>query len=178
MFVTMPDDYFVSSSASFLLEYYTLFANSSDVQTTTMASLGKDVIKTEQGSLASWLLNIVALARGQLYSKVDRMLDTLFLVLLFGIIGLLILLCAQYRQHAQLVAEHKGDSSNGVKEGTQETLDDYNSIATEVRPWVLQLESVLRTAMASAQPEMSPEQIEAAVSARMQGLASRFLKQA
>ena len=32
--------------------------------------------------------------------------------------------------------------------------------------------------MASDQPEMSPEQIEAAMSVRMQGLASRFLKQA
>ena len=163
------------------MEYYTLFANASDVQTTKMASLGKDVIKTQGGSLAPWLLNIVVLGWGQLNSKVDRMLDTLFLVILLGITGLFILLCAQYRRHARWVAAHDSESIDEEIQTAEEQADadnDYDSIATEVRPWVIQLEGVLRMAMVSDEPEMSSEQIEVAVSVRMQGLAARFLQKA
>ena len=142
-----------------------------------MASLGKDVIKTQVGSLAAWLLNVVALGWGQLYSKVDRMLDTLFVVLLIGITGLFMLLCAQYRRYALWVTEQQSVKPDEETEN-ETVVADYDSIATEVRPWVRQLETVLRTAVASDEPEMSSEQIEVAVSVRMQGLASRFLGQA
>ena len=174
--MVLSDDPFVQSSASFLLKYYTLFANASDVQTTKMASLGNHVIKTQGGSLASWLLNVVALGYGQLFSKVDRMLDTLFIVMLVGITGLFMLLCAQDRRYTQWIAKQKDRQEEApaiVQRG-----DDYESVADKVRPCILQLETLLRTSMVSDEPEMSSAQIEAAVSARMQGLAPHFLQQA
>ena len=174
------DDPFVASSAGYLIGQYGTFADASEIVNIKQLWLGKDVIKTQAGSIP-FVLNIVDLGRGQLYSKLDRMLDTTFLVYTLAFTTIFVLLYALCVRHKQWLKRHSDKGANDAQIEHNQATDEhsYEGITNEVRPLILRLEKVVRSAAEAQLPlDSSNKQIEEAVSDRMQDLAQLFLTRA
>ena len=168
------DDGFVSTAAQMIYDSYDhTFSGAEDE-----AVLRNDIIvKTKVSSLTSGLLNVVSLGRGQLYSKVDRMCDTIFI---FNIIILTVLLCMGKLQNERLESKIEDAEESQVEdtdpehpasadpeeeqfniaelrsqleiseEETSDLISEYRDIVFLIWPQILTLESSIRASISNS----------------------------
>ena len=174
--LTTPD-YFVSSAAKMITAEYSNFSSAAE-----KVLRDKTVVKTQRSSISSGLLNVISLARGQLYSKVDRMCDIMFTFALVGVSAFLWLAHLQHKHRESRIVDFEASAQRdlGIESIAEtdrgnpesELISIYDQIVQLVQPQVTMLEWSVRNDI----EKNGVVDVEAAVTKKMRALATEFLK--